>query len=185
MSAALPNCPVCLHPSVREIDQMIVDGVFPARIVRKMNGRRNLGINKGKWKTQEAPPLVSGYLLQKHRERCGEAVVSSYIPATDIHTPGGRVIPKSVSAAELADPTRRLDLLREALSSKFGELSAAQLYAMYMAEMKLQTAQAERASKGGAETPETPEDGDALNDAMAQAAGHLPDLRVVTKRKAS
>lgn len=182
MSNALPNCEVCGHLDEIEVNGQMRGGTSVARISRFLRSRWARMTPAQREKTT----LISAYQLREHLAICFREIEASraekasrYIRASDIETPG-RAQPISVSAAELADPTRRLDLIREALAQKLGDLSAEKLYGMYMAELKLQTAEAERAKVP--ETPETPDEGDGLDTAMGQAAGHRPDLRVVSSR---
>jgi hypothetical protein len=177
VSEALPNCDVCLSPWIKDVDRMLSHGASLRAIARSLTGRRSQAIYR-KAIVAEAVPTISVSQVSAHWRVCVGGAPPDYVAAGDIPTPGGPQ-PILVSAAELADPARRLGLLREALAAKLGMLSADKIYAMYMAELKLQTAQTEREAREIKAAPDVPVPNDALDDAMAQAAGHLPDLRIV------
>jgi hypothetical protein len=179
VSVARPNCSICLSPQLKAIDALIRQGTGLSRIMESPERARSLIV-----------PDVS--TIKLHKRMClgitGKTVLgvdkpSEYVEPDDVDLGLGSPPPILVSAEELADPKRRLDMLREALAARIGDLSADKLYQMYMAELKLQTAQAERDAKVVPAAPDVPDD-DGLDQAMAQAAGHLPDLRLVGGRHA-
>jgi hypothetical protein len=180
VSAALPNCQVCLHSSLNEINSLIRQGTsFPA-IKRRMNGRRAITARQRPQEALAMPSLGTDQ-IKDHSYTClvegkkdAPSTRQRYIPGLDFESPGGLSIPKLVSAEEFADPVQRLGVLREALAAKLGDLSAKELYAMYMAELKLQNP--DPASRRGGDD----DDGD-VDDAMAAAIGHHP--KVVGMRK--
>lgn len=180
MSAARPDCLICLYPSIKEVDRLLAQGTSRPAVARTMNGRRAMSISHGRYKAVDVPSITTSN-LRDHQLIClrvGEQEPDPYIAAPEI--PGvGKAPPISVSAAELADPAKRLDLLREALAQKIGDLSAKELYSMYMAELKLQTAQTEKGERGAQR--DRGDDDSSFDDAVAAAAGHRPDLRVVRR----
>jgi len=205
MSAVRPNCSICLGPHTKEIDKLLRMGTANSQIARMLAARKVRYERHGRAHEVEAytvntvrnhrilclaKDIIGEETATERAERASDPRGPGYIAAGDVKTPGAKAI--EIDAEELRDPTRRLGVLREALAQKLGDLSAKDLYAMYMAEMRLQEKEAERDIRRieadrdrddrAAPKPE-PEPDDGLDEAMAAAAGHKPDLRVVRGRR--